>query len=219
MREIAITYDICTFEELPEHIQDKLIEGEIESLSSDWSYFYGQDVLDAWVTKLEEQGFNNPEINYRGFWSQGDGASFTADNIDLIKLCDYLELWPTGKEKTYRSLLENLSYDVYLKRTNHHYYHERSTTFYCFVNYSQWCPTRAQNALDKFFQDIEPLIDEHIVDMGIAIYKDLQEDYEACTTEEYARQQLIDLGREYVVDKDGDYIKTLDYNTGESWND
>ena len=63
------------------------------------------------------------------------------------------------------------------------------------------------------------MIDNHIVDMGIAIYKDLQKDYEAYTTEEFARQQLMELGREYVVDKDGNYIKTLDYNIGESWND
>ena len=218
MREIKVTYDVYTFEELPEHIQDKLIEDERELQSSDWDQFFYRDVLDDWVTRLEEQGFNSPKINYSGFWSQGDGASFTTDSIDLIKLCDYLKLWPIGKEKTYRSLLENLSYTTYLKRTNHHYYHERSTTFYCYVDY-RWGYTRAQNALDKFFQDIEPLIDEHIVDMGIAIYKDLQEDYEAYTTEEHMCQQLIELGREYVVDKDGNYIKTLDPNTGESWDD
>ena len=133
MREIKVTYDVYTFEELPEHIQNKLIEDEREYLSSDWSYFFYQDILDDWVTRLEEQGFNSPKINYSGFWSQGDGASFTTDSIDLIKLCDHLELWPAGKEKTYRSLLENLSYIVYLKRTNHHYYHENSTTFYCHV--------------------------------------------------------------------------------------
>lgn len=55
--------------------------------------------------------------------------------------------------------------------------------------------------------------------MGIAIYRDLEEDYEAYTTEEFARQQLIELDREYVVDKDGNYVKTLDPHTGESWDD
>jgi hypothetical protein len=133
MRRIEVIYDVYTFEELPEHIQNKLIEDEREYLSSDWDQFFYQDILDDWVTRLEDQGFNNPKINYTGFWSQGDGASFTTDNIDLIKLCDHLELWPEGKEKTYRSLLENLSYTAYLKRTNHHYYHKYSTTFYCFV--------------------------------------------------------------------------------------
>jgi hypothetical protein len=73
--------------------------------------------------------------------------------------------------------------------------------------------------LDKFFQDIEPLIKEHIVDMGIAIYRDLEEDYEAYTSEEFARQQLMELGREYVLDKDGNYVKTLNPCTGESWDD
>jgi hypothetical protein len=219
MRELKVTYDVYPFEELPAHIQDKLIENEIEILRSDWDCVYSDDIIDDWKEKLESQGFNNPEINYRGFWSQGDGASFTTNSIDLIKLCDYLELWPVGKEKTYRTLLENLSYTTYLKRTNHHYYHEKSTTFYCFVDCDQWGRTEAQNALDKFVQDIEPLIDEHIVDMGIAIYRDLQEDYEAYTSEEFARQQLIELGRDYVVDKDGNYVKTLDPYTGESWND
>lgn len=218
MREIKVTYDIYTFEELPEHIQDKLIADEREIMADDWDYIHSDDIKDEWKEKLERQGFNNPEISYRGFWSQGDGASFTTNSIDLIKLCDYLELWPVGKEKTYRTLLENLSYDVYLERHSR-YCHERSTTFYCFVNYSQWFPTKAQKSLDEFFQDIEPLIKEHIVDMGIAIYRDLEEDYEAYTDEEFVRERLIELDREYVVDKDGNYIKTLDYNTGESWND
>lgn len=219
MREIKITYDVYTFEELPEHIQDELIEKEREIIADDWDCIYSDDVIDDWKEKLESQGFNNSEINYRGFWSQGDGASFTTNSIDLIKLCDYLELWPVGKEKTYRTLLKNLSYDVYLKRRDNYYYHERSTTFYCFVNYAQWFSTKAQKALDKFFQDIEPVIKDHIVDMGIAIYRDLEEDYEAQTTEEFVWERLIDLDREYVLDKDGNYIKTLDYNIGESWND
>ena len=107
MRELKITYDVYTFEELPENIQDELIAKEQELVADDWDYFYSYDIIDDWEEKLESQGFNNPKINYRGFWSQGDSASFTTDSIDLVKLCDYLELWPVGKEKTYRTLLEN----------------------------------------------------------------------------------------------------------------
>ena len=31
-------------------------------------------------TILEEMGFCNVKVSYSGFWSQGDGASFTCDN-------------------------------------------------------------------------------------------------------------------------------------------
>lgn len=46
------------------------------------------DIL--WKPALEQIGFNNPQMCYSGFWSQGDGASFTSDWVDLRTLLSFL---------------------------------------------------------------------------------------------------------------------------------
>jgi hypothetical protein len=50
------------------------------------------DMGDHWHDSILEeiqgelvQYFENPEISYSGFWSQGDGASFTSTGIYLIQ--------------------------------------------------------------------------------------------------------------------------------------
>ena len=68
--------------ELPENIQKKVLE-EYRDWTTDhdwWDYIY-----ENWIEKLGGLGFNDVEISFSGFWSQGDGASFTAKSIDVAK--------------------------------------------------------------------------------------------------------------------------------------
>lgn len=44
---------------------------------------YAGDIIAVWINKLDKLGFYNPKVMYSGFYSQGDGASFTADDIYL----------------------------------------------------------------------------------------------------------------------------------------
>lgn len=48
--------------------------------------FWAEPVEEEWKAKLEEMGFERIEIRYSLGYSQGDGASFTAGNIDVRKL-------------------------------------------------------------------------------------------------------------------------------------
>jgi hypothetical protein len=54
---------------------------EMEAEDSNWHDF----IIEDWQQRLENKGFNDPEIQYSGFWSQGDGASFTCKSIDWDK--------------------------------------------------------------------------------------------------------------------------------------
>lgn len=44
---------------------------------------YAEPVEAEWKWLLKNKGFGGVEIAWRGFWSQGDGASFTADSFDI----------------------------------------------------------------------------------------------------------------------------------------
>jgi len=44
---------------------------------------YADNVVSEWKWLLAQKGFDDVEINWSGFWSQGDGASFTAKSFDI----------------------------------------------------------------------------------------------------------------------------------------
>lgn len=47
--------------------------------------YWSESVIGEWRWLLFNKGFNDVEINWSGFSSQGDGASFTAKSIDMRK--------------------------------------------------------------------------------------------------------------------------------------
>lgn len=52
-------------------------------------YNWWEHIYEEWTTELEEMGFDGIEISYSGFWSQGDGASFTAESFDFMKWANW----------------------------------------------------------------------------------------------------------------------------------
>ncbi len=69
---------------------DKLSD-EAKEVAREWyrehmnDYEWWDHIYDEWKEELNDMGFYNVEIAFSGFWSQGDGASFTADSFDLEK--------------------------------------------------------------------------------------------------------------------------------------
>jgi len=65
--------NLLSFDELNAEQKDQVIKNYQDiNTSYNWEFF----TLDNWKERLERQGFENATINYTGFWSQGDGASF-----------------------------------------------------------------------------------------------------------------------------------------------
>ena len=112
-------------------------------------------LLDDWKQALEQIGFENANIHFSGFSSQGDGTSFTAD-VDLDKLVHFLatdipakyfidaddkdnNLWlpyavhKMGNKTTnprYKRLLKIRDYiDCAVNRTSSRYSHESTCRF------------------------------------------------------------------------------------------
>lgn len=74
MQVITETFKVYSFNELSEKAKDKAREWYSADFDPDWH--------ESTYERAEEiggvLGFDNMKINYSGFWSQGDGASFTA---------------------------------------------------------------------------------------------------------------------------------------------
>ena len=202
------------FEELPEKAQENLIDIQTENNSLDWDNYFADDVINDWAEVLKEKGFHDAIINYSGFCSQGDGASFTCSYIDLNKLSEVLALIPEGKKKRYAVIFERLLEKASVKRTNSRYYHEQSTSLVMLNRLDHYGHSRAQKALQEFIDDNYNFIKEYIVALNVEIYQNLKEDYESHTSTERAREQLIEKDYHYLYINNRT-IEISDYTTGD----
>jgi len=69
------------FNDLPEDRQLEILSGRMEHMDDYWH----ECIISDFTEELESFGFREPEINFSGFWSQGDGASFTSNRIDILQ--------------------------------------------------------------------------------------------------------------------------------------
>jgi hypothetical protein len=130
----------------------------LQDAATDFDWY--SSVLNFWENALDPIGFEDAKISFSGFWSQGDGASFTA-TVDLDKLVAFLsdtiepkdgveliegqeQFLPyivhlLGSKPTnpkYRRLLvvQDFIRDLAAERTSHHYSHERTCRFTASLN-------------------------------------------------------------------------------------
>ncbi len=90
MRTIIKEYQVLEFNELNEGQKNKVLEG-LHDINLDGNPL--SDSINEFKNDLEILGFSNVEIEYTGFCSQGDGASFTGkytipsvkEGIDRLK--------------------------------------------------------------------------------------------------------------------------------------
>lgn len=74
-----------SFDELSPEIQEKVLSNYKEEYQDKIDSWWYEDVIENFKSGLEELGLENIECNFSGFWSQGDGASFTAGVRDVGK--------------------------------------------------------------------------------------------------------------------------------------
>jgi hypothetical protein len=118
------TYQI---HELPKESKKTAIE-EIKNRDS----FQDRDIDLDWVIEnetedLEALGLENVEISFTGFWSQGDGASFTARVNDIPNFIKTVGITDDILPKALKGFEE--VYEMRIVRTSSRYFHENTVSF------------------------------------------------------------------------------------------
>lgn len=196
MRVITTETKVYSFEELPEESREMAIEN-YHDINTDYDWY--DSTVEYWQEKLESIGFENAKIQFSGFWSQGDGASFTCD-VDFLNLLptyiDYV-LEPNSKQaRRLIALAETGYFDGAWKieRNDSRYSHENS------VACSDECHWLDCLVNDEIY-DIEQNITEIARIYMKEIYSDLEKEYEYLTSEEMIKETLI--VNEYEFTEDG----------------
>jgi hypothetical protein len=176
-----IEIQLFSYEELSERAREHV--REMMEPQHDWWEFVYED----WKEKLGALGFEDVEINFSGFWNQGDGASFTA-SVDLEK---WIKAGKQGNQ--YRLTLNaigrgDVDSTVGIKRTSSHYYHYSTVSCESIQSYADLSPI-----LEGQLEAIAEGITEHVRDLSKEIYRDLEAEYEGLTSEDYIAEECKEM--------------------------
>jgi len=191
-----------TYEEWKEEGRKDILEKIIEKNRdmnveySDWYY----PTIEDFCTRLEEKGFNieKDDVRFTGFWSQGDGASFTG-SINILTF-----LRKTKQLTKYRSVVakinDNIISDtVSIYQVSYHYCHENTCSVDDIEVYNEdLISPKVQDLLDELYA----LLEETRYNLCKELYSDLETDYDSLISDE----SIIDTitANEYNFDEEGD---------------
>ena len=192
----TIQLELFSFNELSDVAKAKAIESERNSESLEYHYSgeveYYQDVL-------KHIGFTNVGISFSGFYSQGDGASFTADydssliNIDELKNHN-AELYSlmTRIDSVFGAsgLTSDNTITASVKRVSRHYSHHNTVTIdnIAINGEDEWITEDSK--IYKAFETIENYLTSLKDDLCLIIYNSLEREYEYQTSDEYIAELL-----------------------------
>lgn len=172
MREVLIAKKVFQFEELELDIQKRLIEKyQFVEVSHDgwWDPIY-----EGMREHLREYGIDNIKLQFSGFGSQGDGASFTTDNIDLVKF-----ITKFGVQERFSIMLDAAKagdITAKVKRNGSNYLHEKSVD----VILENDVPSEFQDRVEEF----ESFMGACIEEFCNQAYRRLEKYYDELTSEE-----------------------------------
>ena len=151
------------FEELKEQAQQNAIE---QYRNSDHlEYGWHDSIEEDFHTILELIGFYNIKSQFSGFWSQGDGASFTAD-YSYKKGCLKAIKEHAPLDNELHNIVEGiiahqkdngylLTCNIY--KNNHYYSHSNTMNFDWCKNgdsYFDWKNIHVEDELERLFKDL-----------------------------------------------------------------
>lgn len=166
MRKETKVFEIYKFSELSKGAKEKAIKrfSDINVDFEEWSDY----TIENYTNKLNELGYDDVKCYFSGFWSQGDGACFTA----------VVNLYKWGKKhKISTKLIEKG--DMTAKIThNFRYYYAKSTNVEVYVN------GESNDKIEALRDKIESIIEKEREEIGNELYKELRDQYNYLTSEE-----------------------------------
>lgn len=157
--------------------------------------------IDYWKEKLEQVGYSNVEIQYSGFCSQGDGASFTANVYpkNLTKFMDQHNLAATYPHMY--SIAQHQYVSLRMTRLSSRYSHEHTVegdgemeTMYepdesaDLREAAMWeIYCKAEHEFPELVKSFEDISRDYMQQ----IYSDLENEYDHLTSDEAVKETLL----------------------------
>lgn len=221
-----------TFDQLSDKLKEEAIDRNRDiNVFGDWHEF----VIDRFKEDLAEEGVDTDDVQFTGFYSQGDGASFTGHvsnvQIFLVKALgltqfsdEEMDDLPAGIKEKVQEFIDTLS--INFSRKSSRYSHEntcetetRSEIVYSGDYYDDEYPDSKILLINKV--GVDPLVfmdlaeeeqaineaaEEWRLDKCRELYRDLEEEHDGLQSDESVADTLEANGMEFEVDEDGELI-------------
>lgn len=163
------TLKIYTFPELSEEAKANAI-AQYKEEKTDMLYDH-DPMIEGFVEELEEIGITNVKVNYSGFWSQGDGLSFTC-RVDDMGLFNKALVLGLAEDDT-----------VEFVRTSHHYNHENTVRTHLELD-----------STNVIYDEVHEAIEKWRKEKCNEFYSRLEKYYYECTSDENIVEFYLDEG-------------------------
>lgn len=193
MRKIELT--LYKFDELSEEAQDQAVESqEYINLYDGWHEFVHEKHRNIAV----DAGFGVHRIYHSGFWSQGDGAMFTYNDLSQKLLKEAVQKLEISHEE--KELLSTAYLSGHAKHSGH-YYHEHSADHSISLEQDSFEHNeQLQNLIDDWFLSIENYIILKYQQLCEDLYDDLQSTYYELTSRKAVIEAIISNDLEFYED-------------------
>ena len=121
-----ITIKAYKASELPTEVREKVCEHYhdiVLEIDTEWD----SPIIEGIREELSLYGLEDVDVRWTGFYSQGDGLSFTSDTIDTDLLIR--KLYETGHDISENTVIETKNMHAFMGRTHSHYVHEKTVSF------------------------------------------------------------------------------------------
>ena len=184
--------EVYSFDELGEEAREKACQQVGESMTD--NDFWYSDVFDLFIKQCASYGMTIDEnnIQFSGFGSQGDGASFVCNNIDTEKLLQSLGIKISDEIK--EKVLDYI-YEVNISRTSYRAYHEQTVHTEILIDEDALAEEEEEGII-QYIHDIADTIEcklENLKDdLCQQLYNELEQEYEYFYGEEYVDELAYD---------------------------
>jgi len=217
-----------SFEDLPEESKKKALEKnrDINVEYQDWH----DPVIEGFEEDMKELGLEDVIVEYSGFYSQGDGASFTArvddeekflrDALGIPNSTEFLDMGDdedtSKQDDDLRQLmgdLRNIGYDtreklkpedlyINIERISSRYHHEN--TIAASVEIEELDVEDDDRDWDKFRDEMESIVTEWARDKSQELYRTLEKDWDSLQSDEEVAETLI--AGDYEFNLEGEIV-------------
>ena len=192
---------LYSFTELEEEVQKRLIENHAHDFNFDCD-----PVVLGFVEDMKAYGGENVDVQWSGFYSQGDGACFTGD-FDTVKLLSTLYKY----DSDYNKLINRIKDDVYSVEISvvrcgqsNHYMH--SNTVKACVTCDNWDDLTEHH--QQQLMGLETYLTEWVRSECRSLYDSLEAYYAERTSAAFITEDLDIMGDVYT--STGNQIAMID---------
>ena len=181
----TIRTKVFTFNELNENAIEVAVK-QFSEINTNWNWH--ENTLSEFVAELNEKGFEDAEIFFSGFYSQGDGLCFDAK----VNISHFAE---TVNEKRIVKLIEaNWIENVEIEKTSNsnHYSHEKTRYITAYLN--------GYTNIDKVYTEFIEKIEATRLQLCKDFYKILANEYEYLCSSEAIAETIIANDYEFTIE-------------------